>query len=390
MTAGDSMSIRVLVVDDEVEFADLLQERLERRGFDVFKAYSGEEALEGLDITNPDVVILDVMLPGRDGLAALNEIKQRLPLAGVIMLTGHANLEVAVEGMKLGAYDFLIKPTEMRSLVEKITKAYRRKSEQEERIRNAGIEQIMGSVGDLAAGVAHEINNPVGIMVEEAGWIDDLLQEVDLPENENLQELKRALKQIQKQGARCKQITQKLLSFAQRTDPRLRDVQMNDLIARVVASSTAHLRPGVAIETQYGPDLPIISVSPAEMEQVMLNLLNNAIDALSPEGGYITIRTWAEADRVVIEVADNGHGIPKAQLERIFDPFFTTKTVGKGTGLGLSICYGLVKKHGGDITVESIPGEGSTFIVSLPMRQTSTTNSDEKEHAGAKTDQVSE
>ena len=129
----------------------------------------------GLDETNPDVVILDVMLPGRDGLSTLNEIKQRRPLVGVIMLTGHANLETAVEGMKLGAYDFLIKPTEMRSLVEKITRAYRRKTEQEERIRNAGIEQIMGPVGDLAAGIAHEINNPVGIMVEEAGWIDDLL-----------------------------------------------------------------------------------------------------------------------------------------------------------------------------------------------------------------------
>jgi two-component system, NtrC family, sensor kinase len=364
------MGIRVLVVDDEVEFVDVLQERLANRGFDVFKAYSGDEALQGLDETNPDVVILDFMLPGRDGLSTLNEIKQRHPLVGVIMLTGHAKLETAVEGMKLGAYDFLIKPIETRSLVEKITRAYRRKTEQEERLRNAGIEQIMGPVGDLAAGIAHEINNPVGIMVEEAGWIDDLLQEVDLPENENLEELKRALKQIQKQGERCKQITHKLLTFARRTDPRLRDVQMNDLVKAVIASSLPHPPPGVTVETQLDPALPVISASPSEIQQVLLNLIGNAIDAVDSEGGVVTIRTRVEADRVVIEVADNGHGIPKAQLERIFDPFFTTKAVGKGTGLGLSICYGLVKKHGGSITVESEPGIGSTFYVRLPIRGT--------------------
>jgi two-component system, NtrC family, sensor kinase len=367
------MSIRVLVVDDEVEFVHVLKERLENRGFDVFKAYSGDEALQGLDETNPDVVILDVMLPGRDGLSTLKEIKQRRPLAGVIMLTGHANLETAVEGMKLGAYDFLIKPTETRNLAEKITRAYRRKAEQEERLRNADIEQIMGPVGDLAAGIAHEINNPVGIMVEEAGWIDDLLQEVDLPENENLQELKRALNIIQAQGERCKQITHKLLSFAQRTDPRLRDVQLNDLIEGVLASSMPRLRSGVTIETQFEPALPVVSASPSEMQQVLLNLISNAIDALDPEGGVVKIRTRVEADRVVIKVADNGHGIPTAQLERIFEPFFTTKAVGKGTGLGLSICYGLVKKHGGSITVESEPGVGSTFCVRLPIRGTEET-----------------
>jgi two-component system, NtrC family, sensor kinase len=362
------MSIRVLVVDDEVEFTDLLHERLQNRGFQVSKAYSGDEALQGLDDTNPDVVILDVMLPGRDGLSTLNEIKQRRPLVGVIMLTGHANIDTAVEGMKLGAYDFLIKPTEIRNLIEKITKAYRRKTEQEERIRNAGIEQIMGPVGDLAAGIAHEINNPVGIMVEEAGWIDDLLQEVDLPDNESLEELKRALKQIKTQGERCKQITHKLLSFAQRTDPRLRDVQMNELIEGVVASFRSRLHPGVILDTHYAPALPIISASPSEMQQVLLNLISNAVDAVEPGVGVVTIRTKAEASRAVIEVTDNGHGIPKGQLERIFDPFFTTKAVGKGTGLGLSICYGLVKKHGGDIAVESEPGAGSTFRVRLPLR----------------------
>ena len=361
------MSIRVLVVDDEVEFADLLQERLENRGFNVFKVYTGDEALENIDETNPDVVVLDVMLPGRDGLSTLKEIRQRRPLVGVIMLTGHANLETAVEGMKLGAHDFLIKPMETGSLAEKITRAYRRKAEQEERLRNAGIEQIMGPVGNLAAGIAHEINNPVGIMVEEAGWIDDLLEEADLQENENLQELKESLNKIKTQGERCKQITHKLLSFAQRTDPRLRDVQMNDLIKAVLASSLSRPISGMTIEAQLDPALPVISASPSEMQQVLLNLISNAMDAVDPEGGVIKVKTRVDGDHVTIEVADNGHGIPEVELERIFEPFFTTKAVGKGTGLGLSICYGIVKKHGGNIMVESQPGVGSTFCVRLPV-----------------------
>jgi two-component system, NtrC family, sensor kinase len=206
-------------------------------------------------------------------------------------------------------------------------------------------------------------------MVEAAGWIDDLLQDVDLPENENIQELKRALKQIRTQGERCKQITHKLLSFGRRTDPRRRDVQMTDLIKDVLASFAPRLPSGVTIETQFEPALPVVSASPSEMQQVLLNLISNAIDALDPKGGVAAIRTRVEADQVVIEVADNGHGIPTAQLERIFEPFFTTKAVGKGTGLGLSICYGLVKKHGGSITVESAPGVGSTFCVRLPVRR---------------------
>jgi signal transduction histidine kinase len=363
----EKMKVKVLLVDDEREFTDILAERLEARGLDVFKTYSGDDALQVLDEINPDVVILDVMLPGRNGLSTLYEIKQRHPLAGVIMLTGHSNLENAVEGMKLGAYDFLIKPVEARILVEKITKAYRRKADMEERIRTAGIEEIMVPVGDLAAGIAHEINNPVSVMVEEAGWIDDLLKEVDLPENENLQELRRAIKQIQSQGQRCKQITHKLLSFARRTDPRLCDLQMKDLIDGLLSSSMLPVHSGVIIKTHFEPDLPLVSASPAEMQQVFLNLISNAIDAIGPEGGTVMVRVSVEADQLAVEIADNGQGIPKSQLERIFDPFFTTKAVGKGTGLGLSICYGLVKKHGGSITVESEPGVGSRFHVRLPI-----------------------
>ncbi len=137
------MKIRVLLVDDEREFIDVLAERLESRDFEVSKAYSGDEAMAAIKERKVDVVVLDVLMPGKDGVETLREIKAFAPIIEVIMLTGNATVESAVEGMKIGAYDYLMKPTETRDLVEKIVKAYKRKAEQEERIRQAEIERIM-------------------------------------------------------------------------------------------------------------------------------------------------------------------------------------------------------------------------------------------------------
>jgi len=137
------MQGRVLLVDDEVEFVDLLAERLEARDFAVEKAYNGDEALQRIDDEKVDVVILDVVMPGKTGVETLREIKTKQPLVEVIMLTGHATVETAIEGMKLGAYDYLMKPTETPELVEKINGALARKREHEERIRKAEINSIM-------------------------------------------------------------------------------------------------------------------------------------------------------------------------------------------------------------------------------------------------------
>lgn len=141
------MKIRVLLVDDEKEFIDVLAERLETRDFDVSKAYSGDEAVVVLKGKKIDVVILDVLMPVKDGVETLREIKALQPIVEVIMLTGNATVESAVEGMKIGAYDYLLKPAETKDLVEKIVKAYKRKAEQEERIRQAEIERIMQRKG---------------------------------------------------------------------------------------------------------------------------------------------------------------------------------------------------------------------------------------------------
>jgi two-component system NtrC family sensor kinase len=251
-----------------------------------------------------------------------------------------------------------------RRMVKRISDADRARDMMDAQVIEAG---KLVSIGELAAGIAHEINNPVAIMVEEAGWIEDLLQEEDLKETENLSEFRRALNQIRTQGRRCKEITHKLLSFARKTDPAVTSVQLNEVVREVVALSEQRARYSnvrIAVEPQEG--LPPVKVSPSELQQVMLNLINNSLDAMDSTGGIITVSTAAESGHVIINVADNGPGIPRANLQRIFDPFFTTKPVGKGTGLGLSICYGIVKKMGGEIQVSSAVGVGTSFSIRIP------------------------
>ena len=228
----------------------------------------------------------------------------------------------------------------------------------------------LASIGELAAGIAHEINNPVAIMVQEAGWIDDLLHDDDPTSDDNLKEIERAVGQICTQGDRCKEITYKLLSFARKTDPSVREVVFNDIVDEVIGLTSQKTRyANVQIATDLQPDLPAIQASPTEIQQVLLNLVNNAIDAIDQPEGTVTVTTRTEDVNVVLEVSDTGNGIPEANLARIFDPFFTTKPVGQGTGLGLSICYGIVEKAGGGITVESEIGQGTTFTVSFPREQ---------------------
>jgi two-component system, NtrC family, sensor kinase len=256
-----------------------------------------------------------------------------------------------------------------KKMISRIERADREKEMMNEQVIETG---KLASVGELAAGIAHEINNPIAIMIEEAGWIEDLYAEEPCMEDERSTEVRRSLKQIETQGARCKEITHKLLSFARRTDPRLVEVQVNDLLEEILSISEQRSKfSNVKLAKSFNSALPFLVASPSELQQVFLNLLNNAIDAMEPEGGTIAITTRVADGYVVVDVADTGHGIPQAIIARMFDPFFTTKPVGKGTGLGLSICYGIIKKLGGKITVNSAVGIGTTMHIHLPIPQTS-------------------
>ena len=286
----------------------------------------------------------------QDAADAFADLYRAQKLALVIFLVG---------GLGIVSMAFILS----NRMVKRVVRADREKEMMNEQIIEAG---KLASVGELAAGIAHEINNPVAIMVEEAGWIEDLLREDGSCEDPA--EARRALKQIKNQGARCKQITHKLLSFARKTDPELRKVQLNELIDEVVGLSEQRVKySSVKLNLNLARHLPEVYVSPSEFEQVLLNLINNALDAMAPDGGTLEITTRVDGRHVVVDVADTGQGIPKANLARIFDPFFTTKPVGKGTGLGLSICYGIIKKMEGEISVNSAVGLGTTFHVRLPL-----------------------
>lgn len=253
-----------------------------------------------------------------------------------------------------------------RRIVARVRQVDLEKAMMKEQIIEAG---KLASLGELAAGIAHEINNPIAVMVEEAGWIQDLLDEEEPGASKNMAEFQRALSQIKTQGLRCKQITHKLLSFARKTDPTTKEIVMNDLVEETMELCQQRIVYGnVKIEYHLGKNLPIVEAPPQELQQVIINLVNNALDALETRGGTVTITTRKEDGFVVLDVADDGPGIPSSILSRIFDPFFTTKTVGKGTGLGLSICYGIVEKIGGNISLSTAEGVGTTFHVKLPVK----------------------
>jgi len=285
---------------------------------------------------------------------AFSDFRKALGVALIIILVG---------GICIVSMAFVLS----KRIVGRISKVDHEKEIMNEQIVETG---KLASVGELASGIAHEINNPVAIMVEEAGWIEDLLEEEEFQEGENLDEFKRALKQINTQGKRCKEITHKLLSFARKTDSRIQDVQINEMMEELVALSAQRAKyANVTINTEFQENLPSARVSQTEMQQVFLNLINNALDAMGKSGGEINIITQLEKNNIVINVNDNGQGIAAANLNRIFDPFYTTKPVGKGTGLGLSICYGIIKKLGGAIEVRSIKGAGTKFSVRIPISE---------------------
>ncbi|MCD6293672.1 MAG: two-component sensor histidine kinase [Deltaproteobacteria bacterium] len=258
-----------------------------------------------------------------------------------------------------------------RKMVARVAKADRENELMNDQIVETG---KLASLGEMATGIAHEINNPVAIMVEEAGWIEDLMEEEEFQKGENLAEFERALKQIKTQGRRCKDITHKLLSFARKTDSRIQDVSVNALLEELIMLSEQRAKySNVTIHAALQENLPTVRVSESELQQVFLNLINNALDAMEKIGGNLRISTQMEeshiiiGDHILIEVADDGPGIPTVNLAKIFDPFFTTKPVGKGTGLGLSICYGIIKKMGGNIEARSVIDGGTTFTVKLPL-----------------------
>jgi two-component system NtrC family sensor kinase len=227
----------------------------------------------------------------------------------------------------------------------------------------------MALVGRLAASVAHEVNNPLQIIGDQAGWISELLDEEDRQQLKNYDEYKASVQKIRQHVGRASTITHRLLGFSRSREFRREAQDINTLLKDTVSfleNEAKHHR--ITLRQNLQEPLPRVMTDPTQLQQVFLNIVNNAIDAIGDDGA-ITIQTRAQEGRVLVEFADSGPGLPPEYLLKIFDPFFTTKRADKGTGLGLSISRNIMQRLGGDIQAENGKQGGCRFTVSLPTDQ---------------------
>jgi two-component system NtrC family sensor kinase len=224
----------------------------------------------------------------------------------------------------------------------------------------------LASIGELATGLAHEINNPLAIISAEQTNIRDLLGTMN-GNPANIAEIEESIERSKNQVRRCADITKRMLQFGRSRESALEPTELGPRLKDIVdlLQRRANVR-NVRINLDIREGLPPVMIDPLELEQVIINLIQNALDAL-PKGGTIAVRSYRKGNEVHLEVEDNGMGIPSENLDRIFEPFFTTKPVGKGTGLGLSMCFGIVSSWGGRISARSIMGKGTTIEILLPL-----------------------
>jgi signal transduction histidine kinase len=381
----------VLVIDDEKVILDLTSIILKSHGYNVYTAADASTGLELIEKIGPELVMLDYMMPGMDGFSALKEIRKRFPDTYIMMFTGKGSEEIAVEMMKAGASDYLLKPFNNRDLLERIDKILRirraelknrdllreretllaeiadwnreleaRVTEKTEELQKAQSEIVqtekLAALGYLSAGMAHEIRNPLNSIAlfvqllrtgmedpEKIGYIDKCLKEVD----------------------RIDGILRKLLDTAKRPKFEIGEVQINrviDTILDVFKPQIEHHK--IRVVRDYRRIPPAIQADPLEMEQIFTNLFLNAIYEM-PSQGTLTVQLDHDSNITTIRVSDTGKGVPENCLASIFDPFFTTK--GCGIGMGLAVVLRIVKNYSGKIEVEKSDNSGTTFLISLPV-----------------------
>ena len=429
---------RVLVVDDDPILRTHLKRLASKFVSEVEVAADGTSGLAQWRQWRPDVVVTDIFMPGMNGLEMSQAIKAEDPDAQIVVITADKESETLLHALSIGVERYITKPVDMHLLIDAIGKCVRdrqqteelrltrhvaaltdalqeqleeRKRVEEALLKEKSEQQVliqrleeahnqllqsekMASIGQLAAGVAHEINNPIGYINSNLGslqkYVQGLVQliaayekcEADLSaqQRESLQTLKKeidlaylredinALMTESLDGLqRVKRIVQDLKDFSHVSDSEIQWANLENGLDSTLNVVWNELKYKADIIKDYG-NIPEIECIPSQLNQVFMNLLVNAAQAI-PERGEITLRTHKIDDSVCIEICDTGTGIPQELLNRIFDPFFTTKPVGSGTGLGLSITHGIVRKHNGRIEVATEPGKGTTFRIFLPIRQ---------------------
>jgi signal transduction histidine kinase len=405
---------RILIVDDETPLRDLYAECLGDR-YPCVTAADAREALHCLASEPFALVISDINMPGLSGVELLRKIREHFQDIAVIVVSGIDRTQRVLDTMRLGASDYLLKPCDLGVLELSVERALERRAllrdarryKHDLERRNAELAQRqaelkslqarivhnekMVSLGQLAAGVAHELNNPAGfiygnmeVLRECAAGLERLLGFYDasaLPPSvsdgaallkreidyENtLADLRSIIEDCASGAERIRDVVQNLRTFSRLDEAEFKKVDIHEGLDSTIRLLARYYAPGhVRLVRDYG-ELPHVDCFAGQLNQTWMNLLANAAQAVA-RGGEVRVRTRLDGETVVVSVSDTGPGIAAEHIDKIFDPFFTTKPVGEGTGLGLSITYGIVERHGGTISVESNPGAGATFTVVLPV-----------------------
>lgn len=371
-----AIPLRVLLVEDSEDDALLLVRELRRGGYDVThqRVDSAKAMHAALDSGTWDLVMSDHSMPAFSGTQALELLRSRNVELPFVFVSGTIGEEMAVNALKSGAQDYLLKGN-LKRLLSAVDRTLQEAEGRRERRRlETQVNQLQRfeAIGRLAGGIAHDFNNVLGSIL---GWAE--LGQGDLPEGHRARE---RLAKIHAQAERAAALTRQLLAFARRQVLEPQNLDVNALVRESVNLMGKVIGEHVQIELRLAEGLEPAWADASQVEQIIMNLCINARDAM-PGGGRLTIETRMTEVRPGVEefrsyfrpgryvhltIADTGTGMDAATLEHIFEPFFTTKEVGKGTGLGLATVYGIVKQHNGIIDVESELGRGTRFHVYLP------------------------
>ncbi|MCL5290339.1 MAG: response regulator [Bacillota bacterium] len=362
---------KILVVDDALLHLETVKLYLEADGYEVFCATNTGGAWAILNKDKPDLVLLDVVMPGENGLDLLRNLKVQFPHIGVVLMTAFGSEEIAAMALKLGAFDYIKKPFKYCYLSDVVHKVLTKQNQVKD--RNKKIEHLqtelhnkekllidrerLAIVGQMAAGMAHEIKNPLTTI---KGFVQLLARSADPA-------TKMYLDIIESETNRMNQVIQDFLQLAKPKSPETKLVTINELIDEMIPM-IKHLalinNHDLIVKTEG--NIPPVLIDPAQIKQVILNLCQNGMEAME-RGGELTIETGflPEQGEVHLDITDTGCGIQQENFKSVGVPFFTTKA--DGTGLGLSICFSIVDKHKGRIEIQSQAGSGTTFSVVLPV-----------------------
>jgi two-component system cell cycle sensor histidine kinase/response regulator CckA len=371
----------VVVVEDDEGVLRLILKQLSRESIRNIGFQEETEALRWIDENRatPLLLVLDYRLRTMDGKQFLAELSARGVPVPFLVVTGHGDERLAVELMKLGAKDYLVKDARFLDLlpaaVSRILSVLTTEGRVEELEGLLRQSQKMEAIGTLAAGVAHDFNN---LLTTILGY-----SELALSRRPPIAPLRKDLEEIHAAGRRAAGLTRQLLIFSRKQVVQAQPLDLGKLVLGIEKMLGRMIREDIRLVTEAGESPAWIKADPGQIEQVLLNLVVNAKDAM-PNGGILTIRTSLSelppsiavetpsvhrGKYVSLTVSDNGCGMDRKTMGHIFEPFFTTKEVGKGTGLGLSTVYGIVKQANGHIQVESAPGKGTTFRIWFPPHE---------------------